>query len=233
MSIMPILGAAAMPMTWMPMCGQSWLGAAASFLGMWTLMMAAMMLPSLLPVLWRYRRSTGRAGRGSATLVTVPVAGGYLLAWSLLGAALYPLGTAAMALLARLPAPGSVLSVGAGLTVALAGVLQLSSWKASELACCRTQGYRELTQCGCVTPLDAMTAWRDGLRAGLHCIRCCAGVTAALLVTGLMNGPVMLAAAVAINLERLAPAGERIARVVGVAMIGAGVLLTANALGLH
>ena len=33
--------------------GQTWLGAAASFLGMWIVMMAAMMLPSLVPMLWR------------------------------------------------------------------------------------------------------------------------------------------------------------------------------------
>jgi predicted metal-binding membrane protein len=37
--------------------------AAASFLGMWVVMMVAMMLPSLVPMLWRYRQAVGRAGR--------------------------------------------------------------------------------------------------------------------------------------------------------------------------
>lgn len=50
-------GGAMMSMTWMRMCGQSWMGAAASFLGMWTAMMAAMMLPSLIPGLRRYRQT--------------------------------------------------------------------------------------------------------------------------------------------------------------------------------
>ena len=56
-----------MSMAWMRMPGQTWLGAAASFLGMWVGMMVAMMLPSLVPVLWRYREPVGRpAGSGQA-----------------------------------------------------------------------------------------------------------------------------------------------------------------------
>jgi hypothetical protein len=44
------------------MPGQTWPGAAASFLGMWVVMMVAMMLPSLVPMLWRYRQALGRTG---------------------------------------------------------------------------------------------------------------------------------------------------------------------------
>src|SRR5215467_5890936 len=51
-----------MSMAWMRMPGQTWPGAAASFAGMWILMMIAMMLPSLAPTLWRYRRAVGRTG---------------------------------------------------------------------------------------------------------------------------------------------------------------------------
>src|SRR3989304_1734879 len=49
-------------MAWMRMPGQTWSGAAASFLGMWVVMMVAMMLPSLVPMLWRYRQAVGRTG---------------------------------------------------------------------------------------------------------------------------------------------------------------------------
>src|SRR5262245_32672927 len=42
------------------MPGQTWPGAPASFLGTWVVMMAAMMLPSLVPMLWRYRAAVGR-----------------------------------------------------------------------------------------------------------------------------------------------------------------------------
>src|SRR5258707_6354441 len=48
-----------MSMAWMRLPGQSWPGAAASFLGMWIVMMVAMMLPSLVPMLWRYRHAVG------------------------------------------------------------------------------------------------------------------------------------------------------------------------------
>ena len=59
---MPMPGGWTMSMTWMRMPGQTWPGAAASFLGMWVVMMVAMMLPSLLPMLWRYRQAVGRTG---------------------------------------------------------------------------------------------------------------------------------------------------------------------------
>src|SRR5450432_4090 len=52
---MPMPGGWTMSMTWMMMPGQTWLGAIASFLGMWLVMMVAMMLPSLAPMLSRYR----------------------------------------------------------------------------------------------------------------------------------------------------------------------------------
>src|SRR5262245_44997554 len=62
MGELPMPGGWTTSMAWMPMCGQTWLGAAASFLGMWVVMMAAMMLPSLVPMLSRYRASVGATG---------------------------------------------------------------------------------------------------------------------------------------------------------------------------
>src|SRR5687768_16430294 len=46
MDAMPMTGGWTMSMAWMRMPGQTWPGAAASFLGMWVVMMVAMMLPS-------------------------------------------------------------------------------------------------------------------------------------------------------------------------------------------
>ena len=54
---MPMPGGWTMSMAWMRMPGQTWTGAAVSFLGMWVVMMVAMMLPSLAPMLWRYRQA--------------------------------------------------------------------------------------------------------------------------------------------------------------------------------
>jgi len=60
MGEMPMPGGWTMSRTLMP--GQTWPGAAASFLSMWVVMMVAMMLPSLVPMLWRYREAVGRTG---------------------------------------------------------------------------------------------------------------------------------------------------------------------------
>jgi len=45
----PMAGGWWMSGVWLPMCGQSWPDAAASFLGMWLAMTIAMMLPALTP----------------------------------------------------------------------------------------------------------------------------------------------------------------------------------------
>src|SRR5437899_3709720 len=74
-------------MSTMPMPGQTWLPAAASFLGMWIVMMVAMMLPSLVPTLWRYRQ----AGLGQLTTL---VGVGYFAVWTVFGMVAYLLGLA-------------------------------------------------------------------------------------------------------------------------------------------
>ena len=91
-----------MPMAFMPMCGQTWLCAAASFLLMWIGMMAAMMLPSLAPMLWRYRRAFERTGLRRDAL-TGMVGIGYLFVWAVLGVAAFPLGTAFATIQMRMP----------------------------------------------------------------------------------------------------------------------------------
>ena len=79
MSAMPGMempGGWTMSMTWMRMPDQSWFGAATTFIGMWVVMMIAMMLPSLVPMLSRYRGAVGvRAGSSLAGLTTLVGAG--------------------------------------------------------------------------------------------------------------------------------------------------------------
>src|SRR5512139_1270189 len=67
---MPMPDGWTMSMAWMRMPGQTWPGAAASFLCMWVVMMVAMMLPSMVPMLWRYRRAVGGAGETRLDLLT-------------------------------------------------------------------------------------------------------------------------------------------------------------------
>jgi predicted metal-binding membrane protein len=55
---------------------------------------------------------------------------------------------------------------------------------------------------------------------------------AILLVIGVMDLRAMAVVAAAITVERLAPAGERVAQAIGALVAGAGLLLIARATGL-
>ncbi len=226
---MPMPGGWTMSMAWMRMPGQTWPGAAAAFLGMWTVMMVAMMLPSLVPMLGRYRQAIGQAagGTGEARLgrLTAIVGTGYFFVWTLLGLAAFPLGIALAGVEMRQPALARAVPMAAGGVVLLAGLLQLTAWKARQLACCREAP-------GCCLPAGAITAWQHGLRLGLQCGRCCAGPTAVLLVLGVMDLRAMALVTAAITAERLAPAGEGVARALGAVAVGAGLFLIARAVGL-
>ena len=227
MGEMPMPGGWTMSMAWMRMPGQTWPGAAASFLGMWVAMMVAMMLPSLVPMLWRYRQAVGGAGEERLGRLTLLVGASYFLVWTAFGVAAFPLGVALAAFERERPALARAVPIAVPVVVLLAGCLQLTAWKARHLACCR-----EVPGRGLSLPADAGTAWRHGLRLGLHCSSCCAGLMAILLVAGIMDLRAMAGVAAAIAVERLAPAGERVARAIGVVVVGAGLFLIARAAGL-
>jgi predicted metal-binding membrane protein len=223
---MPMPGGWTMSMAWMPMPGQTWLGAAASFLGMWTVMMVPMMLPSFLPMLWRYRQAIARRGATRLGRLTVVVGMGYFFVWTLFGAATFPLGVALAALEMQLPMVARAVPILVGIVILAAGLLQFTAWKARLLAWCREAPGRD-----CELPADARTAWRHGLRLGLNCCYCCAGLTAILLAIGVMDLRVMTIVTVAIAIERFPRAGEHVARAIGVVVVGSGLFLIARAAG--
>jgi len=227
MGAMPMPGGWTMAMAWMRMCGQTWPGAAVSFLGMWVAMMVAMMLPSLVPMLGRYRQAVGRTGEARLGRLTALVGVGYFAVWTGFGMAAFPLGVALAAVEMQRPALAHAVPVAAGVVVLIAGALQFTAWKARQLACCREAPGR-----GRALAADAGTAWRHGLRLGLHCSSCCAGLTAILLVSGVMDLRAMAIVTAAITAERVAPAGERLARAIGGVAVGAGLFLIARAAGL-
>jgi predicted metal-binding membrane protein len=227
MGEIPMPGGWTMSTVWMRMCGQTWPGVAASFLGMWVAMMVAMMLPSLAPMLWRYRQAVGSTGETQLGRLIALVGVGYFSVWAVFGMAVFPLGVALAAAEMRLPALARAVPSMAGAVVLIAGALQFSAWKARQLACCRSAPGR-----GCSLPADAGAAWRHGLHLGLHCGYCCAGMTAILLVIGVMDLRVMAVVTAAITVERLAPAGERVARATGAVAVGTGLFLIARAAGL-
>jgi predicted metal-binding membrane protein len=124
----------------------------------------------------------------------------------------------------RQPALARAVPIAVGLVVMTAGLVQLTAWKARHLACCRESPGR-----GRTLPADAGTAWRHGLRLGLHCVRCCSGLMTVLLAVGVMDLRAMAVVAAAVTAERLAPAGPRVARAIGAVAVGTGILLITRA----
>ena len=218
---MSMAGGWTMSMAWMRMPGQSWAGAAAAFIGMWVVMMAAMMLPSLVPMLLRYWRAIG--GAENLGRLTALVGAGYFSVWTTWGIAAFPLGVALAALEMRHPALSSAVPIAVGVVVVIAGTFQFTAWKSRQLDCCRDSPGPDALSAG------AAAAWRHGLRLGLRCSRCCAGLMAILLVIGVMDLRAMAAVAGAIAVERLAPTGERAARTIGAVIIGTGLILIVQA----
>jgi predicted metal-binding membrane protein len=227
MGEMPMPGGWTMSMAWMRMPGQTWPGIAASFLGMWVVMTVAMMLPSLVPMLRRYREAVDRTGETRLGRLTALVGAGYFSVWTVFGMAAFALGVALAAVEMQELDLALAVPIAIGVVVLIAGALQFTAWKARHLAYCR-----EMPRRGCTLPADAGTAWRHGLRLGLHCSRCCFGLMAILLVIGVMDLRAMAVVAAAITVERLAPAGERVARATGAVAVGVGLFLIAQAAGL-
>jgi predicted metal-binding membrane protein len=219
---MAMPGGWTMSMAWMRMPGQTWLGAGAAFLGMWVVMMVGMMLPSLTPMLMRYREAV-RDRDGLTTLVGIA----YFLVWTAFGVIVFPVGVGLASLEMQEPLLARFVPTAIAFIVVIAGVLQFSAWKARQLVSCRGG------LCGsCPLPAAAGTAFRHGLRLGLHCCYCCANLTAILLVVGVMDLRAMAVVTAAITMERLAPAGEQTARVTGAFIVAAGLVLGARAVAL-
>lgn len=151
---------------------------------MWTIMMAAMMLPSAAPMLMLFARvSAARSKHASAALATAVLTLGYLATWTVFSA----IATLAQwgLLEARLVSP-MMSSASPGLSAALlaaAGAYQFTPLKNACLARCRS-------------PLGVMlNNWREGLagalsmglRQGVYCTGCCWLLMALLFVFGVMN----------------------------------------------
>jgi predicted metal-binding membrane protein len=106
------------------------------------------------------------------------------------GVAAFPLGVALAAVEMQLSALARAVAIAVGV------VVLITAWKAHHLACCREAPGR-----GRRLPADAGTAWRHGLRLGLHGSYCCAGLTAILLVIGVMDLRAMAIVTAAITVE--------------------------------
>ena len=181
----------------------------AAFVAMWTVMMAAVMLPSVASVAGLYARTITerRAERLTA------FAGGYLLAWAATGVAAFFLAE-----LFEEVASGSTATVKAvgATTFALCGVYQLTPLKDRCLRHCRSP----------MSHLFRYTSFRGrtrDLRAGLHhalyCVGCCWTLMVLMVAFGVMNLLVMAGLALAIGIEKHWRHGRGFARAIGVAAL--------------
>ena len=140
--------------------------------------------------------------------------------------AAFPLGVALAVVAMQLPALARAVPIAVGVVVLIAAHSSSRRGRRSPSCCREAAGH------GRALPADSGTAWRHGLRLGLHCSSLLSGLMAILLVVGMMDLRAKAAVTAAMTVERLAPAGDRAARAIGVVVIGAGLLLIARAIGL-
>ncbi len=173
------------------------LGALSWFLGVWVVMMAAMMLPSLAPTTALYARMTRQRGLDRALAFT----GGYLLVWGVAGILAYGLFSVGRSLFGDAlawSAGGRWLAAG---VVAVAAVYELTALKNLCLGKCRSP-VRFL-----------MGTWRDGRLGALAmgsreagwCLGCCWALMAALFALGVMSLTWMAFVAALITIEKTLP----------------------------
>jgi predicted metal-binding membrane protein len=183
------------------------------FLPVWTLMMAAMMLPSVTPVASLYARTV----QGNRTVRIAGLTAGYLGAWAAAGLPAYGLAWLAGWLAGSHPGAARIL---AAVLFAGCGLYQLSSLKDRCLAHCRS-------------PLALLLHYgsyrgrfRD-VRAGAHhggyCLGCCWGLMVILVAVGLMNVAAMIGLAAVILIEKVFRWGPAVGRLAGVAALGLAV----------
>lgn len=216
---MSMPGGWTMSMMWMRMPGQSWLSVVSSFLGMWTVMMIAMMLPSITPVLARYQShaNTSRA---------IAMASAYFAVWSAAGIVAWCIGMIGAAVSMQLPELANAVPLIGGAVMIFAGLAQFSAWRTRDLVCCRVP-------VSCEELAGTNSPWRAGLRLGIHCVRCCANLTALLLVLGMMDLRAMTAITMAITLERLAPMRWQTHKFIGLAVVSLGLFTIPGQLRLY
>jgi predicted metal-binding membrane protein len=188
------------------------------FMGMWVVMMAAMMFPSVAPIaiLWTRsitRRSEGieRAGRIASFV------GGYLVAWAAFGLVAFAALVGVRHLVVASPETAKWLGIS---IFALAGIYQLTPLKSACLRHCRSP----MTQLMHYSSYKGRARdFRIGVHHGMYCVGCCWGLMVVLIAVGVMNIAAMVAIAAVIFLEKLWKRGELLSRLVGVAFIGIAV----------
>lgn len=206
----------------MPMTSAWTLTQIALMATMWSVMMAAMMLPSAVPMALSYDRMERGAAEGSGGSTVLFIAG-YIAVWATFAAAATGLQWV-LHNMALVNGMGAATQSGlAGVLLVGAGIFQFTPVKRRSLGACRTpMGF-------------LMTSWRNGkvgaFGMGLHhgtlCFRCCWALMILLFVLGVMNLVWVAVLAIFVLAEKVSKRGEAISVIGGVVMIiwGVGAVL--------
>jgi predicted metal-binding membrane protein len=195
------------------------LGALGWFLGVWVVMMAAMMFPSVAPTVALY----AQMARRRAPVAPLLFAAGYLVTWAAAGLVAYGLFAAGRSVLGdELTWDGAGRWIAGG-TLIVAAAYELTPLKDVCLSKCRS-------------PVGFLVgSWRDGLsgalemgaRHGAWCVGCCWALMASLFALGVMSLAWMAFVAVLIALEKILPWGRAATYGTAALLLVLGVMLLA------
>lgn len=192
---------------------------------MWAVMMAAMMLPSALPLLLLYDNAQRpRTGSAAVSLHVYAMAAGYVLVWAAFSIGATALQRVLSTLLVMNPMMEMPGRTAVGVTLVIAGAYQLTPWKTACLRQCRsplafvTQRWRR----------GRAGALRMGAEHGAYCLGCCWALMLLLFAGGVMNLAVIVGLTIIVLVEKLTPIGVAAARVLGVAMLAGGAWFVAT-----
>jgi len=184
-----------------------------AFVPAWTLMMAAMMLPSVTPVATLYARTV----QGNRTMRIAGLVAGYLAVWAVAGLPAYGLARLGGWLAGQHPGGAQAAAVS---VFALCGAYQLSSFKDRCLAHCRS-------------PLGLLMHYgsyrgrlrdpRVGFHHGGYCLGCCWALMLILVAVGVMNVAAMVGLAALVLTEKTWRWGPLAGRLAGLAALGLAV----------
>jgi predicted metal-binding membrane protein len=187
----------------------------AAVIAMWAVMMAAMMLPSALPMVKAFAAVCARNGEHARWRSFVVA---YIAVWLLFSLA----AAGAQWLLQALDwVDPMIVSKSVSLDAALlviTGIYQFTPLKQVCLARCRSP----LTFLVAEWRAGVRGAFAMGLRHGLVCLGCCWALMVLLFVGGAMNLAWVAALSIVVAIEKLAPQGKRVAQLLGLALIVAG-----------
>ena len=187
----------------------------------WTLMCAAMMLPTAIALLREFDAAVVR--RPERTRLRIRVLAGFLAVWALVGCAFRGVDVLVHWLVGSLPWLAARPELIGASAVVLAGAFELSPFKRRCLTACRTpRSFLIRRWHGRAPRVDAL---RIGMDYGVSCAGCCWALMFVMFALGMANLAWMLGFAAVMALEKNSRMGVRAVPVAAAGLISAGLVV--------